>query len=75
LGRGARFYGVLEWLGLPASRQTLTILRNISDRDVAKRFLEPLRSMLWEPRSIFALQRVPEITDRYLARACHALAA
>jgi len=68
-------YGVLEWLGLPASRQTLTILRNISDRDVAKRFLEPLRSMLWEPRSIFALQRVPEITDRYLARACHALAA
>jgi len=31
--------------------------------------------MLWEPRSIFALQRVPEITDRYLARACHALAA
>ena len=68
-------YGVLEWLGLPASRQTLTILRNISDRDVAKRFLEPLRSMLWEPRSIFALQRAPEITDRFLARACHALAA
>ena len=67
--------GWSPWLGLPASRQTLTILRNISDRDVAKRFLEPLRSMLWEPRSIFALQRVPEITDRYLARACHALAA
>ena len=68
-------FGVMEWLGLPASRQTLAILHNIAEPDVPKRFLEPLRSMLWEPRSIFALQRVPAITDRFLARACHALAA
>lgn len=68
-------FGVLEWLGLPASRQTLAILHNMAEPDVAKRLLEPLRSMLWEPRAIFALQRMPAITDRVLARFCHALAA
>jgi hypothetical protein len=68
-------FGVLEWLGLPASRQTLAIFQNVSEPDLPKRFLEPLRTMLWEPRSIFALQRVPAITDRFLARTCHALAA
>ena len=68
-------FGVLEWLGLPASRQTLAILHNVVEPDLPKRFLEPLRTLLWEPRTIFALQRLPAITDRLLARACHALAA
>lgn len=68
-------FGVLEWLGLPASRQTLTILQNLAEPDLSKRFLEPLRTMLWEPQSIFALQRLPAITDRQLARYCHPLAA
>ena len=68
-------FGVLEWLGLPATRQTLAILRNVVSPDVPKRFLEPLRSLLWEPEAIFALQRMPAITDRHLARYCHALAA
>lgn len=68
-------YGVLEWLGLPASRQTLGVLHNVTEPDLPKRFLEPLRSMLWDPRSLFTLQRMPAITDRLLARTCHALAA
>lgn len=68
-------FGLLEWLGLPASRQTLAILRNIVEPDLPKRLLEPLRSVLWEPATIFALQRLPAITDRQLARFCHALAA
>ena len=68
-------FGVLEWLGLPASRQTLAILRNIEEPDIPQRLLEPLRTMLWEPQTIFALQRLPAITDRQLARHCHALAA
>lgn len=68
-------FGVLEWLGLPASRQTLNILRKVVEPDLPKRFLEPLRTLLWEPRSIFAMQRNAEITDRQLARYCHALAA
>lgn len=68
-------FGLLEWLGLPASRQTLNILQSIVQPDVPKRLLEPLRSLLWEPTAIFALQRMPAITDRELARTCHALAA
>ena len=68
-------FGVLEWLGLPASRQTLSILGNVVAPDLPKRFLEPLRSLLWEPTAIFALQRMPAITDRMLAQTVHALAA
>lgn len=68
-------FGVLEWLGLPSSRQTLAILHNVAEPDLPKRFLAPLRTLLWEPRTIFALQRIPAITDRQLARFCHALAA
>lgn len=68
-------FGLLEWLGLPASRQTLNILRKVVEPDLPKRFLEPLRTLLWEPRSIFAMQRNTEITDRQLANYCHALAA
>lgn len=68
-------FGLLEWLGLPASRQTLAILRNLADPEVPKRLLEPVRGMLWEPRAIFILQRQTAITDRQLAGFCHALAA
>jgi len=68
-------FGVLEWLGLPASRQTLRILTNLESPDLPKRFLAPLRTQLWEPQTIFALQRTTAITDRHLARFCHAAAA
>jgi hypothetical protein len=68
-------FGVLEWLGLPASRQTLDILRQFAAPDIAKRFLEPLRTLFWEPRAIFALQREAAINERQLARFCHPLAA
>lgn len=68
-------FGVLEWLGLPASRQTLNILRHLESPDLPRRFLEPLRTQLWEPRTIFALQRMPAITDRDLAVHCPAFAA
>ena len=54
-------HGVLEWLGLPSSRQTLTILSHLESPDLPKKFLEPLRTQLWEPRTIFALQRMPSI--------------
>lgn len=68
-------HGVLEWLGLPASRQTLTILAHLESADLPKRLLEPLRTQLWEPRTIFALQRMPAITDRDLALHCQPVAA
>jgi hypothetical protein len=68
-------YGLLEWLGLPASRQTLAILQQVSDPDLPLRVLEPLRTSLWEPETIWALQHEPAITSRQLERYCQALAA
>lgn len=71
----AGLFGVLEWLGLPASRQTVTILQNVLDPDLPHRLLEPLRSVLWEPETVIVLQRTRGLTDRQLARFCHPLAA
>ena len=68
-------FGLMQWLGLPASRQTLAILANVSDPDLPRRLLEPLRAALWEPEAIWALSHAPELTDERLAEACHALAA
>lgn len=68
-------FGVLQWLGLPASRQTLQILRQVDEPDLARRLLEPLRSALWEPQAIHALARAPVLTDARLTATCHALAA
>jgi len=68
-------YGLLEWLGIPASRQTMAILQNISDPDVPRRLLDRLRELLWEPAAITALERCPSMSDRDLTRMCHALAA
>ena len=68
-------FGVLQWLGLPASRQTMVILGNIADPDLPRRLLEPLRAALWEPEAIWALSHAPALTDERLAEACHALAA
>lgn len=68
-------FGVLQWLGLPASRQSLAILANIADPDIPRRLLEPLRAALWEPEAIRALSHPATLTDERLAEACHALAA
>jgi len=68
-------FGLLEWLGLPASRQTLAILQQITDPDLPRRLLEPLRLNLWEPEGIWLLRHAGPMTDRQLARRCQALAA
>ncbi|MBI5382534.1 MAG: hypothetical protein HZA31_11595 [Opitutae bacterium] len=68
-------FGLLEWLGLPSSRQTLAILQRFASPEVPPRFLAPLRTLLWEPQAIFALQRLTAITEHHLAHHCHALAA
>ena len=68
-------FELMRDLGLPASRQTLAILRQLADPDLPRRLLEPLRSMLWEPASLGLLQRTPSLTDRQLAHFWHALAA
>ena len=68
-------YAVLEWLGLPASRETFLILHNMLDPELPRRLLEPLRALLWRPMARFVLQRTPDITDRQLSYYCHELAA
>lgn len=68
-------FGVLQWLGLPASRQTVAILRNVADPELPRRLLEPLRAALWEPEAIWALSHAPALTDERLTETCHALAA
>jgi len=55
-------FGILEWLGLPASKQTLTILSHLASPDIPRRVLEPLRAHLWEPKVIFNLQDKDAIT-------------
>jgi hypothetical protein len=68
-------FALLDWLGLPATRATLGALRNLISPDVPRRLLEPLRASLWQPATVRALQRTPVVSDRQLARFCHALAA
>lgn len=68
-------YALLEWLGLPASQQTMAIFRNIVSADLPLELLEALRSMLWRPEGILVLGQLPAITERELERTCHALAA
>jgi len=68
-------YALLEWLGLPASRQTLTILQKIAEPDLARRLLEPIRAALWEPETIWLLQHVPSLTEQALSHHCQALLA
>lgn len=68
-------FGVLQWLGLPASRQTVAILQQITDPDLPRRLLEPLRAALWDPEAIWVLAHTATLTDERLAAACHALAA
>lgn len=68
-------FGLLEWLGLPASRQTLATLRQITDPDLPRRLLEPLRMNLWQPEGIWLRPRAGSTTGRKLARRGHALAA
>lgn len=68
-------FGLLEWLGLPASRQTLEALGHIAEVELAKRLLEPLRTTLWNPVASSALGRAEAVTERELAVTCCALAA
>lgn len=68
-------FGLLEWLGLPASRQTLSILGHITDADLSRRLLVPLRGALWEPETLWILQHTENLTERELLTRCHALAA
>jgi hypothetical protein len=64
------FFALCEWLGLPASRQTVTIMQKIAEPDLARRLLEPIRAALWEPETIWLLLHVSSLTEHTLAHHC-----
>lgn len=68
-------FGVMEWLGLPAGRQTLEALGHIAEPELAKRLLEPLRETLWNPAATGVLGRAEAMNEQTLAATCSALAA
>lgn len=68
-------YALLEWLGMPASRQSLLILQKIATPDLARRLLEPIRVSLWEPETLWVLQHMPSLSERALAHHCECVAA
>ncbi len=68
-------YGVMEWLGLPASRRTLDALAELSDVDLPKRLLTRMREALWNPIAGEFLHHVAPHNDRELAMSCETLAA
>jgi hypothetical protein len=68
-------FGVLEWLGLPATRRALTALRNFADPEIPRRFIAPLRTLLWDGVTVRTLESTTVVTDVDLARHCHRLAA
>lgn len=71
----AGVFGLLEWLGLPATRQTLAALRNLADPEVPRRFLAPLRTLLWDRATVATFERAEVVTDLDLARHSRRLAA
>jgi hypothetical protein len=71
----AGVFGIMEWLGLPATRDALTILRDVITPDVPEALLGPLRVVLWKPEGVFALARRSAMSEWELMQTCHALAA
>jgi hypothetical protein len=68
-------HAVLEWLGLPSGRQTLSVLARLDDPEIPRSLVAPLRSALWEPETVGQLARVDTITGQDLAQFRHPLAA
>jgi len=56
----AGIWGVLEWLGLPATTHTLRALGDLDSPDLPHRFLKPLRAQLWaeEPQALSFSERL-----------------
>jgi|GEM_PF-315765 len=56
----ADIWGVLEWLGLPATAHTLRALGELDSPDLPRRFIEPLRAQLWqeEPQALACCERL-----------------
>jgi len=63
----ADIWGVLEWLGLPATAHTLRALGELNAPDLPRRFLEPLRTQLWQekPQALSFCERLAGRSPRH----------
>ncbi len=63
----AGVYGLLEWLGLPASRDTVDALARLEDPDVPHRLLDRVREALWNPVFAASVRAAEAVTEVELA--------
>jgi len=64
----AEIWGVLEWLGLPATAHTLSTLGALDSPDLPRRFLEPLRAELWQQPQSRATPPQPQLNALFPER-------
>ena len=67
-------YGLLEWLGLPACRDTLDALSNVDDPEISRRHLERVREALWNPAVAATFAAADSYSETQIV-SCHAMAA
>lgn len=68
-------FGLLEWLGLPASRHTLSALGRLADPEIPRRLLASVRTALWHGPLVRRLEAAERVSEVELARECHRIAA
>ena len=71
----AGIFGVLTWLGLPATRAVLDTLQNFAEPDIAKRLLDRVRESLWSPLAPALLRANEPMSEADVAWRCHVIAA
>jgi len=68
-------FGVLTWLGLPATRAVLETLQNFAEPDIAKRLLDRVRESLWSPLAPALLRANAPLSENEVAWRCEVIAA
>lgn len=71
----AGIFGLLEWLGFPSSRQTLSVLKRLASPDLAPSRITPLRESLWNPEDLSRLLRSGSLTEAEIIPCDHGVAA
>jgi hypothetical protein len=68
-------FGVLQWLGLPATRIVLETLQNFAEPDIARRLLDRVRASLWSPLAPSLLRASGPLSETELMTRCDVIAA
>jgi hypothetical protein len=71
----AGVFGLLEWLGCPSSRLTVSILQRLDDPDLAPALISPLREALWSAEGFGRHLRSGSPTETEINPCAHGVAA